>query len=1232
MFRATRRATTFAVTVLALSLSTVAAQAQSPSGAFVNFESGHVRPLALSPNGARLFAVNTPDNRLAIYDVGANGLVLAAEVPVGLEPVAVAARSDTEVWVVNHLSDSISIVTVNTVTPALSRVSRTLHTCDEPRDIVFAQSRAFVTTARRGQNCPSVANPTTEGIGRALVQVWNPASLGAALGGTPLTNIVLFGDVPRALATNGTTVWAAVFHSGNLTTAITEQAVTSGSTPPMPPPPAGATPGAPPTALIVKKNLANGQWQDEIGQNWSGAVAFDLPDFDVFQINAAANPPVQVTGSSQTAHVGTILFNMAVRPSNGRVYVSNTEARNQVRFEPRIPGDLLGRGVQGNIAQSRVTVINGTTPTARHLNPHIDYLCTPPCVPPAGEAEASLAFPTDMVFSSNGARLYVAGFGSEKVGIFDATALEAGAITNGTTKHLIEVGAGPSGLALDEARNRLYVMNRIDHTISIVDDADDPANAFESDIVPLRYDPSPVAAKAGRIFLYDARRTSGHGDSACASCHVFGDFDSLAWDLGDPFGAVGDNENPFRVISGNQASFGGPGVGIPCNNCEFHPMKGPMTTQTLRGMADAGPMHWRGDRTGTTTGGSALNEDLAFKAFNPAFVGLLGRATELSAAEMQAFTDFILTVVLPPNPVKALTNVDTTAEAAGRNFFNNTATDAGLITCVFCHRLPFGTDGLTTIEGEPQEFKIAHMRNLYTKVGMFGLPGGTFLGDQVRGFGFLHDGSVATVFDFVSSPVFQNLNNTLRRNLEAFSLSFDTGLAPAVGQQVSVIASTVNDTNVIARIDLLMDRADLGECDLVVKTNIAGEARGLLYVGGDQFQRDRHSDALLTASALRALAATAGQEQTYTCVPPETGTRIGLDRDLDGTWDRRELDCGTDPADPASEPTTLTGACAGGTTTSTSSSTSSTSTSTSSSSSSTSTVASTSSTSTSSSTSSTSTSSSTSTTSTSTSSSTSSTSTSSSTSSTSTSNPSTSSTAPTTSSTPSSSSSSSTSTSNPSTSSTAPTTSSTSTSTSTSSTTTIPPDPTVAIQSTSLKLSDRSGPPAIPEARRLTFKSSTRQDASANRVVVPARGTIADPTLGGAGGGGGRLIVYNSAGSGEAVEIALPVTGWTALGTAIVPNGYQWKSESNGDGVKTVKVKADLIAVKGGGSGFGFTLDEAQQGRIALRLQLGAGTPWCADSPAKASGNPPSTAKTDRVDRFQGAARTPAPVVCPPVP
>jgi len=54
-----------------------------------------VRPLALSPDGTRLFAVNTPDNRLEIFQVGAGGIAWRASVPVGLEPVAVAARDNT---------------------------------------------------------------------------------------------------------------------------------------------------------------------------------------------------------------------------------------------------------------------------------------------------------------------------------------------------------------------------------------------------------------------------------------------------------------------------------------------------------------------------------------------------------------------------------------------------------------------------------------------------------------------------------------------------------------------------------------------------------------------------------------------------------------------------------------------------------------------------------------------------------------------------------------------------------------------------------------------------------------------------------------------------------------------------------------------------------------------------------------------------------------------------------
>ena len=138
---------------LAASFLVVAvAQPVCAQTSFINFESGHVRPLAISPDGTRLFAVNTPDNRLEIFDVDGSGLTFVESVPVGMEPVAVQALTNSIVYVVNHLSDSVSVVDVS-ISPA--NVIRTLLVGDEPRDIVFAGTvvtRAFITTARRGQH------------------------------------------------------------------------------------------------------------------------------------------------------------------------------------------------------------------------------------------------------------------------------------------------------------------------------------------------------------------------------------------------------------------------------------------------------------------------------------------------------------------------------------------------------------------------------------------------------------------------------------------------------------------------------------------------------------------------------------------------------------------------------------------------------------------------------------------------------------------------------------------------------------------------------------------------------------------------------------------------------------------------------------------------------------------------------------------------------------------------
>src|SRR6266571_4154164 len=111
---------------------------------FVNFEATQTNPVRLSPDGRRLFAVNTPDARLSVFDVSnpANP-VLIAEIPVGLEPVSVNPLNDDEAWVINEVSDSVSIVSVSD-----HLVTDTLYVKDEPADVVFAGGRAFVAVSR----------------------------------------------------------------------------------------------------------------------------------------------------------------------------------------------------------------------------------------------------------------------------------------------------------------------------------------------------------------------------------------------------------------------------------------------------------------------------------------------------------------------------------------------------------------------------------------------------------------------------------------------------------------------------------------------------------------------------------------------------------------------------------------------------------------------------------------------------------------------------------------------------------------------------------------------------------------------------------------------------------------------------------------------------------------------------------------------------------------------------
>ncbi len=797
--------------VLALAAPAVA---QGQPGPFVNFETPLTHPIAVSADGLRLFAVHTPDNRLAVYSLARpERPVLLQEIPVGLEPVSVAPRTADEVWVVNRLGDSISVVSVSQ-----GLVTATIRAKDEPADVVFAGTpeRAFVSIA-----------------GGKEVRVFDAVSQ------AQVAVVPIFGEQPSALArsADGNRVWVAAHRSGNRTTIVPENRA------PLPPPPTNQTlPPAPKQGIIVDSN----------DPQWQAAHGITLPDYDVFEIDTAT-----LAVGQRYSGVGTTLFNIAVHPISGELWVANTEARNLVRFEPNL---------RGRLADSRLTRITpGGSPTitAFDLNPGINYTVLPNLTAQA----SALAQPTDLVFNATGTELWVAAFGTDRIAVVDG----AGQVTG-----FVELGApgaqadprhkrGPRGLALHPAAPRLYVHNRIAMTLAVIDTG---ARSLLREM-PIGYDPTPAAIAEGRGFLYDAK-LSGNGTAACAACHVDGDIDGLGWDLGDPGGQM-------QTVQG----------------LAMHPMKGPMTTQTLRGLSDdVAPFHWRGDRA-------------RLQDFNPAFDRLMG-GTQLSSADMDAYADFMKALAFPPNPNQNLDRTLATAPAGtsaqeGFVFFTTTPFTIGL-TCATCHALPKGTNSLVianVLLQEAQSFKVPQLRSAYQRQGR--APVG---GLSTSGFGLLHDGSENSVFNLLSRPVFQALSTQTanKQKLQSYVLSFDTGTAPTIGHAVTATAANVSSPTVAADLALLVQQAQAGNCDLIAKGEFRGAPHGFHFqTAAASFRADAAALGSFTLAQLQTEIA-AGADLTFIGVPVGLGARIGVDRDVDATLDADEAPVAYGQATPACAP------------------------------------------------------------------------------------------------------------------------------------------------------------------------------------------------------------------------------------------------------------------------------------------------------------------------------------------
>ena len=110
------------------------------------FLSPHAAPILIS--GGKVFVVNTPADTVDVID--ATSLSIVKRVNVGIDPVGIAARPDgKEIWVTNHVSDSVSVIDTDPASPTYLQVIATVQDFDpvtratrfdEPVGVAFASS------------------------------------------------------------------------------------------------------------------------------------------------------------------------------------------------------------------------------------------------------------------------------------------------------------------------------------------------------------------------------------------------------------------------------------------------------------------------------------------------------------------------------------------------------------------------------------------------------------------------------------------------------------------------------------------------------------------------------------------------------------------------------------------------------------------------------------------------------------------------------------------------------------------------------------------------------------------------------------------------------------------------------------------------------------------------------------------------------------------------------------
>jgi YVTN family beta-propeller protein len=280
---------------------------------------------------------------------------------------------------------------------------------------------------------------------------------------------------------------------------------------------------------------------------------------------------------------------------------------------------------------------------------------------PLDELERYASRPFGVAIAPDKSRIYVSCGGSEMVTVIDVPRLlrfinarphsqpvsyvqDLSASANYVVAR-VSVGHDPRGLTLSRDGRRLFVANRLDDTISVIDTRTDRVASTIKLAGPIRVS----VLRHGEQTFYTSRQ-SFQGQIGCATCHIDSTFDGFTWQL-EPSGFGRD------IVS----------------------------NKLIEGIKDTGPYKWNGGNPNIPTECGPRTEKYFWRAENYDDLTLADLATYIRSLQPR------------PNRWKLPGSEQTPAQERGLALFTRDTDKFGkpipeTNRCIYCHSGPKGTN------------------------------------------------------------------------------------------------------------------------------------------------------------------------------------------------------------------------------------------------------------------------------------------------------------------------------------------------------------------------------------------------------------------------------------------------------------------------------------------------------------------------------------------------------------